>query len=137
MMRKAQYLLPKAAGDAADAELAVFFFPGQGGSVDANIQRWIGQFSQPDGSSSEPKAKTSKKQVAGFSITLLDVSGTYNAGMMGGAGDTAPRPGYRLLAAVVETGDGPWFFKLAGPEKTVQQWSASFDQFMANIKRKG
>jgi len=139
MMRKAQYLLPKSAGDAADAEMAVFFFPGQGGSVEANIQRWIGQFAQPDGSSSQEKAKTGNKQVAGFNITILDVAGTYNAGMMGGMGGTSdnrPRPGYRLRAAVVETGEGPWFFKLVGPEKTVHHWSTSFDQFIASIKKK-
>ena len=61
-MRKAQYALPKVSGDGEDGELAVFYFgQGQGGSVEANIERWIGQISQPDGSPSKDKAKTNKK----------------------------------------------------------------------------
>jgi hypothetical protein len=131
-MRKAQFSLPKAEGDPEDAELVAFYFgQGQGGSVEANIDRWIGQISQPDGSSSKEKAKTSKREVGGMSATLVDVSGTYSNTMMG---NTAPRTGYRMLAAVIETGEGPWFFKLVGPEKTVSKWSGSFDQFINNLK---
>jgi hypothetical protein len=132
-MRKAQYALPKAAGDGEDGELAVFYFgPGQGGSVEANIERWIGQISQPDGSSSKDKAKTNKKEIGGMPVTLVDVSGTYSAGMMSNA---PPRQGYRMLAAVAETTEGPWFFKLTGPEKTIAKWSSSFDQLISSFKQ--
>jgi len=132
-MRKAQYSLPKVSGDGEDGELAVFYFGlGQGGSVEANIDRWIGQISQPDGSSSKDKAKTSKKQIGGMSVTLVDVSGTYSAGMMSSA---PPRPGYRMLAAVAETTEGPWFFKLTGPEQTITKWSGSFNEFIGSFKQ--
>jgi len=132
-MRKAQYALPKVAGDGEDGELAVFYFGlGQGGSVEANIERWIGQISQPDGSSSKDKEKTSKKEIGGMPVTLVDVSGTYSAGMMSNA---PPRQGYRMLAAVAETTEGPWFFKLTGPEKTIAKWSSSFDQFIGSFKQ--
>ena len=132
-MRKGQYALPKAEGDSEDGELAVFYFgPGQGGSVEANIDRWIGQISQADGSSSKDKAKINKKEIGGMPLTLVDVSGTYSAGMMSNA---PPRQGYRLLAAVAETSDGPWFFKLTGPEKTIAKWSSSFDQFIGSFSR--
>jgi hypothetical protein len=132
-MRKAQYALPKVAGDGEDGELAVFYFgPGQGGSVEANIERWIGQISQPDGSSSKDKAKTNKKEIGGMPVTLVDVSGTYSAGMMSNA---PPRQGYRMLAAVAETTEGPWFFKLTGPEKTIAKWSSSFDQLISSFKQ--
>jgi hypothetical protein len=133
-MRKAQYSLPKSEGDQEDGELTVFYFGlGQGGSVEANIERWIGQISQADGSSSKDKARTSKKEVAGLPVTLVDVSGTYSAGMMSPG---PPRPGYRLLGAVAETAEGPWFFKLVGPEKTIAKWASSFDGFI-NSFRKG
>ncbi len=132
-MRKAQFALPKAEGDGEDGELAVFYFGlGQGGSVEANIDRWIGQISQSDGSPSKDKAKTSKREISGMSVTLVDVSGTYSAGMMSNA---PPRQGYRMLAAVVETPEGPWFFKLTGPEKTIGKWAASFDQFVNGLKK--
>ena len=132
-MRKAQYALPKAEGDTYEGELTVFYFGlGQGGSVEANIDRWIGQISQTDGASSKDKAKTSKKEVSGLPVTLVDVSGTYSAGMMSPG---PPRPGYRLLGAVVESSEGPWFFKLVGPEKTMSKWANSFDQFINSFKK--
>jgi hypothetical protein len=135
-MRKGQFGLPKADGDTTDAELVVFYFgAGQGGSVEANIDRWIGQISQPDGSSSKEKAKTSKKTVAGLPVTLVDVNGTYQPLMMPGGGQQVPNAGYRMMAAVVETTEGPWFFKLVGPEKTVAKWASSFDQFINSLQK--
>src|SRR5215204_239102 len=57
-MRLAQYKLPKAEGDSEDASLVLYFFgPNQGGSVQSNLERWVSQIKQPDGSSSESKAK--------------------------------------------------------------------------------
>ena len=58
-MRVAQYKLPKAPGDTEDASLVLYYFgPGQGGSTTANIERWVGQMKQPDGSA----AKDSKQE---------------------------------------------------------------------------
>src|SRR5918912_2229477 len=55
-MRVAQYRLPKAAGDTEDASLVLYYFgQSQGGSAAANIERWIGQFQQADGSASKDK----------------------------------------------------------------------------------
>src|SRR5689334_20553523 len=83
-MRIAQFTLPRAEGDAADAELVVYFFGGSGGSVDANIERWTGQMQQPDG---KPVASVKRDTVHanGLTITLIDVSGTYVAETMPGA----------------------------------------------------
>jgi hypothetical protein len=136
-MRKGQFVLPRDEGDSADGELVVFYFgPGQGGSAEANIDRWIGQITQPNGSSSSAKAGTSKKTISGLPVTIVDLGGTYHALMMPGAASQEPKTGYRMIAAVVETSGGPWFFKLVGPEKTVTRWSASFDQFLNSITLK-
>src|SRR5262249_2248062 len=57
-MRIAQYRLPKATPDTEDASLVLYYFgPGQGGSVAANVERWVGQMKQADGSSSTQAAK--------------------------------------------------------------------------------
>src|SRR5881396_600245 len=41
-MRVSQYKLPAADGDSEAASLVVYYFgQGQGGSVDANLERWI------------------------------------------------------------------------------------------------
>ena len=134
-MRRAQFALPREGGDSEDGELTVFYFGmGQGGSTDANINRWIGQVSQPDGSSSRDKAKIRQSEVSGLRVTEVDVSGTLKASNMPGAPQRPARPGYRLLGAVLESPQGPWFFKLVGPEKTISRWADSFRQFIASAK---
>src|SRR5205807_2155263 len=115
----ATYLIPAADGDSEDGECAVFFFgPGQGGGVEANIKRWIGQFEQPDGRPSDQLAKQKQETINGLSVTTIDLTGTYLGGgpTMGQSGKKA---GYRLLGAIVEGPQGAIFFKLTGPTKTV------------------
>jgi hypothetical protein len=135
-MRKAQFTLPRAANDAEDAELVVFYFgQGQGGSVEANLQRWYGQFSQPDSSSSAEKAKVSREVVDGLDLTSVDLSGTFVAPTMPGNDEHYNKPSYRMLAAVLETSEGPYFFKLVGPEQTIAHWEKSFHRFMKSAKK--
>jgi hypothetical protein len=134
-MRKAQYRLPRAEGDSEDAEMVVFYFQGGGGGVQANIDRWIGQFSKPDGSPANDLAKVSKKDVHGIPVTTVDVSGTYSGAMGPMGGNSAPKNSYRMLAAVAEASDGPWFFKLTGPAKTVARWEPSFQTFVDSIQQ--
>lgn len=134
-MRRAQYRLPRADGDSEDAEMVVFYFPGQGGSVQSNIDRWIGMFTKADGSSAVGDAKTEKKTVNGLNVSIVDVEGVYTNQSMGPmAGASGPKPDYLMLAAIVETPGGPWFFKLTGPKATVAKWKSSFDQFVQTIK---
>ena len=133
-MRVAQYKLP---GDAGDANLVVYYFgPGQGGSVDANLERWIGQMQQPDGSSSRAKAKTETTTVNGMPLTLLDVTGTFNAGDMTGGGSGQPTSNARMRAAVIETPKGAYYIKLVGPEKTVERWDAGYMAFVKSAHLK-
>ena len=133
-MRVAEFTLPKVAGDAEDAALAIFFFGGQGGSVQANLDRWIGQMTQPDGRPSKDLAKTTKISPRGLPITLVDVSGTYVAEVSPGSTERFNKPGFRLRAAVVETKEGPYFVKLTGPEKTVARWDDAFMGFLKSLR---
>ncbi|HET9481033.1 MAG TPA: hypothetical protein VFP98_04685 [Candidatus Polarisedimenticolia bacterium] len=127
-MRLAQYRIPPAAGDPQAGECALFHFPGQGGTVQANLDRWYGQFEQPDGGSTAERARVETFTAAGgLAVTLTDVSGTYLASMgsmspMGSVPADHPSPartGYRMVAGVVETAAGPWFLKCVGPEATM------------------
>ncbi len=134
-MRVAQYKLP---GDAGDANLVVYYFgPGQGGSTDANLERWIGQMQQPDGSSSRAKARTETTTVNGMNLTLLDVTGTFSAGdMTAGGGSGQAMPNARMRAAVIETPKGAYYIKLVGPEKTVERWDAGYMAFIKSAQLK-
>lgn len=136
-MRVAQFKLPKADGDSEDAELVLYYFgANQGGTAEANIDRWISQLQQADGSSSKDKAKTESLTVNGLKITTVDVSGRYTAEMAPGGGKFYDNANYRLRAAVIETAKGNYFLKLVGPAKTVGRWEPSFTDFVKSFEFK-
>jgi hypothetical protein len=122
-MRLATYRVPHAPGDAEDGDLSVMQ---AGGSVDANVQRWIGQFD----AEGQKTAKRSTKKVSGLEVTILEVEGTYAGGMGKDRGDAS---GWALLGAVVATPGMPHFFKLTGPAKSVKAARAEFDQLVATF----
>jgi hypothetical protein len=133
-MRAAQYKLPKTEGDSEDASLVLYYFgAAQGGSPQANIDRWIAQIQQADGSSSKDKAKTETMTVNGLKITTVDVTGTYTAEMAPGSGTTHNDANYRLRAAVIETPKGNYFLKLVGPAKTVGRWEQSYTDYLKSF----
>ncbi len=109
---------------------------GAGGSVQANVDRWYGQFSQPDGSDTKDKAATKKVELAGCKVTIVDITGTYKdapAGPFAG-GKAVDRPDYRMLAAIVETPDrGNYFLKFYGPGKTVGDHADGFRAMVEGI----
>jgi len=129
-MRRAQL---SASGSAGPAELIVYFFGPQGaGTASANIERWIGQFTNADGSPVSDAKKTSSK-VGGFDVTKVEVAGRY-AGGMGAAGQQqAAQADQRLIAAIVSTEGGPYYFKFLGPSATVTEQRAAFDDVIASV----
>ncbi len=136
-MRVAQYKLPKAEGDNDDASLVVYYFgAAQGGTAQANIDRWIAQMQQPDGSSSKDKAKSETTTINGLKVTTVDVTGTYTAEMAPGSGSFHNDTNYRLRAAVVETPKGNYFVKLAGPSKTVARWDQAYTDYLKSFEFK-
>ena len=118
-MRVAEFGLPSDTG-AEEASLAVF--RGPMGSVEGNIERWIGQF---DDATESQRWEVSLQ--GGTRMTMLDVSGTFTGSM----GNTGRQPGYRLLGAIV--GEGSYYFKLLGPDATVGEWKESFDEFIGSF----
>jgi hypothetical protein len=127
-MRLATYLIPAAAGDSEDAECAVF--TNIGGGVQANIDRWVGQFEKTDGPPIQKQAT-----INGLLVTTVDVSGTFKGGgpMMGQSG--ASKSGYRLLGAIAAGTEGEFFFKLTGPAKTVAAAQVEFQTMLKSLKK--
>ncbi|HYW69442.1 MAG TPA: hypothetical protein VE961_00315 [Pyrinomonadaceae bacterium] len=136
-MRVAQYKLPKVEGDKEDASLVLYFFgTNQGGTAQANIDRWIGQMQQPDGSDSKSKAKTDNLTVNGLNVSTVDVTGTYTAEMAPGSGSFHNDDNYRLRAAVIETPKGNYFVKLAGPANTIAHWDQAYSDYLKSFEFK-
>jgi hypothetical protein len=105
------------------AECGVYFFgQGQGGSVEANLERWKNQFGSVI-------AKTAKRTIHGLPVTTIDASGNYT-----GMGES-PKPAYRLLGAIVEGPGGNVFFKFTGPEKIIAANQAKFEQLLNSVTK--
>ena len=135
-MRRAQYRLPPPDDKGQPAELVVYFFPGTGGDVQSNIDRWYGQFRQPDGSATRARAKLRRLTVNGLKTTVLSVNGTYlrPSSPTRMDGPKQPMPDHALLAAIVETAGGPWFFKAVGPRATIEAQRAAFNAFVQTVR---
>ena len=133
-MRAATYIVAPAAGDQASGECVVYFFgEGQGGTVEANIDRWKGQFHTTDGKPAA--AQVAKRTSRGLTITTIDASGEYSG--MGGptSGGRSTVSGYRLLGAIVEGPRGNVFVKFTGPAKTIAANQKKFEQLVGSFER--
>lgn len=130
-MRKASYEVPRAAGDAEDGELAVFYFgPGEGGGIEQNVDRWVKQFSdiQP------ADVKRADREANGLrEHTVEIVRGTFASGMPG-MGPSGPKKDYALAGAIIEAPSGAYFFKMTGPAKTVAAARAAFMQLLDSVR---
>jgi len=133
-MRLADFVLPRAEGDQEDATLTLYHFGGQGGDVQANLDRWLSQMTQPDGRPSAERAKTSRLKVNGLTLTVMDLPGTYVAETFPGSSERFHKPGFHLRAAVVEGPGGPYYLKLIGPQKTVAKWDEAVQVFLQSLR---
>jgi hypothetical protein len=122
-MRLAQYQVP---GE-EPAECVVFFFgAAQGGTLEANLERWTRQF-EADG----PPQKSTEEVSPDVFATVLDIAGRYVAETRPGSGVKLDKPGWRMLAAVVLAPDGPLYLKLVGPRATIDP---AADEFRAWVR---
>jgi hypothetical protein len=132
-MRAAAFQLP--AKDGAEAELVVFYFGTNGaGSVDDNLDRWLGQFEQPDGKKSRDVAKIEHTNFGGQDATYVSVSGRFVTQGMPGGGGPVDKPNQSLLAAIVESPSGPYYFKLTGAKSTIDANAAAFRAMLVSLK---
>jgi hypothetical protein len=128
-MRIATYLVPAAGG--AGAECAVYYFgPGQGGGVEANLERWMGEFQPLD------KHDTRKLTPGGLTVTRISASGNYVAHSMKSGASAGEKPDWALLGGIVNGPQGDVFFKLTGPKATVNGAARDFDAMLGSLRKK-
>src|SRR5581483_5631985 len=89
--------LAKEEGDSEAPTVAIYYFgEGKGGTVDDNVERWVGQFKTADGEKiAKDKVKKETFESNGLKITTVEVSGTYTAR------GADPKKGIKLVAAYV------------------------------------
>lgn len=123
-MRKAQLQVPGKDG-VKPADVTFFFFgEGNGGGVDPNVQRWLGQFESKPGAS-----KVEPLEFNGVKVTLVSTEGTLKASPMAGIAEAMPDAA--LLGAIIENPEGAVFVKMTGPAALVKE---SRDTFLALAK---
>ena len=129
-MRLAEFALPSTGDKGADV-IVYFFGTGQGGSVDANLERWKGQFSNPNG----PVTDVVTRDTSGvFPLTIAEYRGTYARGIGMGSTAEAALPDHVLVAVVAETPRGTLFFQLFGPRPAVDARRADYLRFVRGLK---
>lgn len=131
-MRLAEYTTPAVGGGAGAEVIAYFFGKGQGGSPDANLARWKGQFSNPDGGA--VPEKISKDKIGDIPLTIAEYRGTYARAVGMGSAPEAARPNHELIAVVAETPRGTIFFQCFGPVAAVEAQRAAYLAFVKGLK---
>jgi hypothetical protein len=125
--RALQYAVPAIGANAPAAELVFSVFPaGDGGPVEANLDRWANQFRA--GEQAAP-SKRSESTVNGMKVWRIESAGDYM-----GMGAAAPRPGYLQLGAIVQAPGRSVFVKLVGPQATVESNRAAFEAMVAGMR---
>jgi hypothetical protein len=123
----AEFLVPAAEGDPADGRITIM---AAGGSVQQNLDRWVGQFAQTQ------RNQTDKLQIAGRQLQRLDLVGTYKDQKTPFT-PAVMRENYRMLGAIIPTEEhGNYFIKFYGPKATVTKHEEAFQKFLESLQVK-
>jgi hypothetical protein len=124
-MIEAEFVVPKSDGDAADGRVTVM---AAGGGLEANVQRWRGQFDN------KTHDKLTRIDVGDQVVHLVDLAGTFKD-QRGPFAPATMRKGYRMLGAVIPTADyGQYFIKFYGPSATVAAQEKAFQKMIRSLK---
>ncbi len=124
--RTLQYAVAGAGDSTQSADFIVsVFLAGDGGPLDANIERWRSQFRVGD---KPPDAIRSTKTLGPLTIELVELAGEHLP--MGAA---SPRADYLQLAAIVQANGRNVFFRLVGPRATVEANRAAFNALVDGL----
>jgi hypothetical protein len=121
----AEFVLPKAEGDDADGRLTVST---AGGSIEANVDRWKGQFKDLADSQEE------KLEVDGVEVTVVDLSGEFQD-QRGPFAPATSHPDYRMIAAIIPVEAQMHFIKATGPQATMKAHEEKIHEFVRSTKR--
>ena len=122
-MRVVQYKLKSD----SNTKVVGFFF-GKQDMLRQNIDRWKAEFVE---------LKDAKEEkLSGGKVTMVKLEGIYNVKPFPMAEEFTPTPDYMVLAAIVETDDGPYYFKVFAPEKILNAEMNNFKKFLNSYKIK-
>lgn len=121
-------------GGEGAGDVRCIVFGGIGGSNEENIERWVAQFAQPDGSDPASQAKFTHDEHDGVKVTRVDVAGTFTGQMMAGVGDPVNAEDWRFLGAIAEGHGARVFLTFRGPRAVIDPAEAGFDALLASFR---
>lgn len=125
-----EYAAPSVKQGEADGRLTMMM---AGGSIDANIQRWVDQFAAPAGKP-KPVPKRETLKVGDLAAQWVDIEGSYQD-RRGPLAPAVTRDNYRMLGAIVEIKEGGLFFlKFYGPKTTMDHHAEAFRKMVEAIQ---
>jgi hypothetical protein len=122
----ARFQIPTPHGD------VTLTFSSNGGGIDTNVRRWVGQFHPPSGK--QPVVE--ELDVAGKKATWVDLIGEFDAGPMGGnaAPISGAPPVERMLGVAIPLGSRDFYLKLRGSDAAVTDVRAAFREFARDAR---
>ena len=108
------------------SNIAGFYFGEREKMVEANIERWRGQFVEQKGFDRE---KFDDGQI------FVKISGVYKKKTNPMAQQFTEAPGYKTLAAIIPSNKGPYFFKVVGEKENVDKVEEAFVSFIRSYAK--
>ncbi|QDU09139.1 hypothetical protein [Gimesia aquarii] len=117
----ASFRIPKA-GDQVKLTLSSV-----GGGIDANLQRWRGQFQLPPGET--PTQETIR--VDNTDVIWLDLRGTFESGI---GLESATKSGMRMIGVAIPRSPRDFYLKLTGPRDQLMKVEKEFRKFVKSAR---
>lgn len=123
------------AGEGDDVKTARLYMMQSGGSLQANLDRWRGQFSGNDDAFEKKEMNVGK-----WKVVVAEHKGTYAERMGGGPfapGRTVQRPDYAMLGAIIappEPQGRNYYVKMIGHEDVIKENKDSFMKMIKSLK---
>jgi len=126
-VRAAQFRLPRADRKEDDGELLLVRIESPSYDI---VGSWYAEFGQADGRPASGAA--ARRTVHGLTVETMELTGTYRPAM--GPMEHTPRPGWRLLGAVVRSQGPPWYLRAVGPAATIEKAKPGFDALIDSVE---
>ncbi len=121
-MRLIEFVTPKS----PENPVVGFYFGNRDEMVNANIQRWRGQFAEEDA--------FNEKEFDNGQV-FVEIAGTYKLKPFPMAQEFEEAEGYKMLAAIIPSNQGPYFFKVTAPEKQMDMLKPEFLDFLKSYEQ--
>lgn len=106
--------------------IAGFYFGNLPDMVDANVDRWKSEFTKIDNSD--------RLSLAGGKSIMVSIKGTYKKKPFPMAQDFKEVQNYMMLACIITTKDGPFYFKMVGEASILSEEVSKFKEFLNSYK---